>query len=59
MADGNVWSFPSERMSYDKTLGAMKALAERIRSITEDFKETGHPIDINVALEPEVLESSS
>jgi L-alanine-DL-glutamate epimerase-like enolase superfamily enzyme len=59
MPMGNVWSFPSERMSYDKTLGAMKALAERIRNITEDFKETGHPIDINVALEPEYLKAAA
>src|SRR5262245_16464876 len=27
---GNVWSFPSSVMSYDTTLGAMKALASRI-----------------------------
>ena len=55
MPMGNIWSFPSERMSYDKTLGAMKALAKRVRNITADFKETGHPIDINVALEPEYM----
>lgn len=55
---GNVWSFPSERMSYDKTLGAMKALAERIRNITADFKEPAHPIDINVTLEPEYLKAA-
>src|SRR5207237_7510775 len=59
MPMGNVWSFPSERMSYDMTLGAMKALAERVRSITADFKETGHPIDINVALEPEYLKAAA
>ena len=58
MPMGNVWSFPSERMSYDKTLGAMKALAEHVRNITADFKETGHPIDINVALEPEYLKAA-
>lgn len=58
MPMGNVWSFPSERMSYDQTLGAMKALAERIRNITADFKEAGHPIDINVALEPEYLKAA-
>ena len=55
---GNIWSFPSERMSYDKTLRAMKALAERIRNITADFKEPAHPIDINVALEPEYLKAA-
>jgi L-alanine-DL-glutamate epimerase-like enolase superfamily enzyme len=58
MPMGNVWSFPSERMSYDKTLGAMKALAERVRNITADFKQTAHPIDINVALEPEYLKAA-
>jgi hypothetical protein len=55
---GNVWSFPSERMSYDQTLAAMKALVERVRSITADFKESAHPIDINVALEPQYLQAA-
>jgi L-alanine-DL-glutamate epimerase-like enolase superfamily enzyme len=59
MPMGNVWSFPSDRMSYDKTLGAMKALAERVRIITADFKEAGHPIDINVLLEPEFLKAAA
>ena len=27
---GNVWSFPSRRLSYDQTLAAMKTLGERI-----------------------------
>jgi L-alanine-DL-glutamate epimerase-like enolase superfamily enzyme len=58
MPMGNVWSFPSERMSYDQTLGAMKALAECVRNTTADFKEAGHPIDINVALEPEYLKTA-
>lgn len=58
MPMGNVWSFPSERMTYDKTLGAMKALAERVRKIIADFKEPAHPIDINVALEPEYLKAA-
>ena len=49
---GNVWAFPSRMLSYDDTLAAMKALAERIARITADCKETGHPIDLNHALEP-------
>lgn len=49
---GNVWSFPSEKMSYDATLAAMKALAERISKISVDYKEFGHPVDINRAFEP-------
>ena len=43
---GNVWSFPSKTMSYDTTLGAMKALAEQIAGITGGYNEFGHPIDI-------------
>lgn len=50
---GNVWSFPSRVLGYDTTLAAMKALAERICGITAGFAETGHPIDLTWALEPE------
>ena len=53
MTLGNVWSFPS--LPYETTLGAMKALAGRIRGVTADYQEFGHPVDINVALEPEYL----
>jgi len=50
---GNVWSFPSRRLTYDTTLAAMKALAERIAAITAGCTEWGHPIDLNGVLEPE------
>ncbi len=59
MPMGNVWSFPSHTLTYDNTLGAMKALAERISKITGAYKESGHPIDLNVALEPEYLKASA
>src|ERR1051325_7975438 len=49
---GNIWSFPSKKMSYDVTLGAMKALAEQSVKITGSYREFGHPIDINYALDP-------
>jgi L-alanine-DL-glutamate epimerase-like enolase superfamily enzyme len=49
---GNVWSFPSKKMGYDVTLGAMKALAEQMIKITGGYREFGHPIDINYALDP-------
>src|SRR5262245_21746179 len=52
---GNVWSFPSREMTYGDTLNAMKSLAERIAKTASDYKEFGHPIDINSALEPEYL----
>ncbi|MDQ3013597.1 MAG: hypothetical protein M3X11_23190, partial [Acidobacteriota bacterium] len=56
---GNVWSFPSREMDYATTLGAMKALAERITKLTADYKEYDHPIDINLALEPEYLKAAA
>ena len=52
MPMGNEWSFPSETLSYDTTLEAMKQLAERIRKITETYTEAGHPIDINYTQAP-------
>lgn len=52
---GNVWAFPSRTLPYDSTLGAMKELAKRIAPVTSAYREYGHPIDINVALEPEYL----
>jgi L-alanine-DL-glutamate epimerase-like enolase superfamily enzyme len=55
---GNIWAFPSKVMSYDVTLGAMKALAERIQKITAACKESGHPVDLNVLLEPEYLKAA-
>ena len=58
MTMGNAWSFPSKTLSYDATLGAMKALAGRIARITGDYHEIGHPIDINCALEPEYLKAA-
>jgi L-alanine-DL-glutamate epimerase-like enolase superfamily enzyme len=55
---GNVWSFPSRVLSYDDTLGAMRALAERIAHLTRECKETGHPIDLTCALEPAYHEAA-
>ena len=50
---GNVWSFPA--LPYDTTMAAMKALAGRISDLTKNAGIDGHPIDINVALEPAYL----
>lgn len=55
---GNVWSFPSKVMSYDTTLGAMKALADRIKAITASCGEYGHPIELNTLLEPAYLKAA-
>ena len=56
---GNVWSFPSKKMSYVATLGAMKTLAEEIAKITGSNKEFAHPIDINWALNPMYLKAAA
>jgi len=55
---GNAWSFPSKTLSYDTTLDAMKHLAQRIAKITEDYKEPGHPIEINFVLETAYLRAA-
>jgi L-alanine-DL-glutamate epimerase-like enolase superfamily enzyme len=55
---GNVWAFPSRQMNYDTTLGAMKALAERVAHVTGACPEYGHPIDLNGAMEPEYLKAA-
>jgi L-alanine-DL-glutamate epimerase-like enolase superfamily enzyme len=55
---GNVWSFPSKTMPYDKTLNAMKVLASRIAKITNGYKEFGHPVDINWDIEPLYLKAA-
>ncbi|MFN7993768.1 MAG: enolase C-terminal domain-like protein [Bryobacteraceae bacterium] len=57
MPMGNVWSFPA--LPYDTTLAAMKALAGKINAITGAAKAEGHPIDINIALEPSYLEAAA
>lgn len=59
MTMGNMWAFPSKTMSYDTTLEAMRALAARIQRIAAACRETGHPLDLAHALEPEYLKAAS
>src|SRR5689334_18509067 len=59
MTMGNIWSFPSRVMTYDQTLGAMKALAGKISGLTRSYREYGHPIDLNFALEPYYLNAAA
>lgn len=56
---GNVWAFPSRTLSYDTTLEAMRALARKLGPLTAAYKESGHPIEINTALEPEYLKAAA
>jgi L-alanine-DL-glutamate epimerase-like enolase superfamily enzyme len=57
MTLGNVWSFP--QLSYDTSLNAMKTLAARIAAITRNAGVARHPIDMNIALEPEYLQAAA
>jgi L-alanine-DL-glutamate epimerase-like enolase superfamily enzyme len=59
MSLGNVWSFPSRELPYNTTLGAMKALTERIAKITNEHREYCHPIEINFQLEPQYLKAAA
>src|SRR5882724_5575615 len=59
MPMGNVWSFPSKKLTYDQTLAAMKALAEKIAKLTGAHREWGHPIDLNLALEPSYVAAAA
>lgn len=56
---GNVWAFPSRVLDYNATLGAMRALAERIAKLTGDYREWGHPIEFNHQLEPGYLKAAA
>jgi L-alanine-DL-glutamate epimerase-like enolase superfamily enzyme len=49
---GNVWAFPSRELSYEQTLGAIKALVQQVARITADCREAGHPVELNHLLEP-------
>ena len=55
---GNVWSFPSSEISYETTLNAMKRLAERIVSVTNDLGEYGHPLELHLKLDREYHRSA-
>jgi L-alanine-DL-glutamate epimerase-like enolase superfamily enzyme len=58
MPMGNVWAWPSRTLSYDQTLDAMKAVAERARDLTAASRTYGHPIDLLWTLEPQYLEAA-
>ncbi len=59
MSMGNQWSFPSSKMNYDQTLAAMTRLGQRIGSLCAAYKDYGHPVDLNQALEPQWLAAAA
>ena len=54
----NTWSFPSRLLPFSATQNAMNTLAGRISKLTGDFKEYGHPIELNGSLEPQYLKAA-
>src|SRR5262249_40295022 len=54
-----AFSFPSEKLSEQARLAAMKALAGQIANTTGTYREFGHPIDINWELAPLYLKAAA
>src|SRR3954467_15332149 len=54
---GNAWAFPAA--TQDAGLGAMRALAGKLRGITAECDERGHPIDLFRVLEPAYLRAAA
>src|SRR5262245_40750655 len=49
---GNVWAYPSKRMTYEQTLAAMKAVAGISAGVTtRSMSGWGHPVEIGHRLE--------
>jgi L-alanine-DL-glutamate epimerase-like enolase superfamily enzyme len=56
MTLGNAWAFPA--VPHEASLGAMKALAGELHTITAACDEKGHPIDLFRTLEPPYLRAA-
>ncbi|HID24666.1 MAG TPA: hypothetical protein EYP14_20025, partial [Planctomycetaceae bacterium] len=56
MPFGNTWAFPSKRVPYEQTLGAMRRLSELIADELPRCGLCGHPVELADALEPRWLE---
>jgi len=52
MTMGNIWSWKTQRYGYEETLAVMKELAGRARGIMAQYRDFGHPIEMNAELEP-------
>ena len=59
MPAGDVWGFGGAWPSADPTLEAMSMLAYRLAGTYQGCTEHGHPIDVECALEEDVLSEAS
>ncbi len=55
----NTWSFPSREMTFQQTQEAMLTLSERLAAVCNGFTESGHPIELGLALEELFLEAAA
>src|ERR1700681_82082 len=46
MPMGNIWAWPSQKVSADQTLAAMIALGQEMARSANDFQGAGHPLEI-------------
>lgn len=56
---GNVWAFPSDRLTYDQTLAALQQVADRVSAIYANSGISGHPIEITWQVEPELFRAAA
>jgi L-alanine-DL-glutamate epimerase-like enolase superfamily enzyme len=48
---GNVWSFPSRKLTYAQTLAALEWVGNRVGQAWQSMRETGHPMDLGWNME--------
>lgn len=51
----NIWAYPSRKLAYEDTLGAMKELVPAFWETVEECTEFGHPVELGHILEPQFL----
>ena len=59
MPFNHTFSFPSKTLSNETKNDAMKALAAEITRVTGNYKELGHPLEINHDLAPQYLKAAA
>jgi L-alanine-DL-glutamate epimerase-like enolase superfamily enzyme len=59
MPMGSVWAFPARDLPREATLGAMRAVAERIADILRACPAAAHPLEFWHLLEPEYLQAAA
>jgi len=47
---GNVWAWPSEKLTNEQTLAAMVGFSERIAELARVYQDAGHPLEITHSL---------